>query len=210
MDNCIVVYLPQFSYISLLISKLNQLFPVSTKIFVAKNEADVSRMAKKYPFMQKLFVLPFELYHQKRKDISHCRVMTVGDFSYNEYDGLDGVSDFVFSNATVEEIVFRIGKILNKKFRIFNEGIEFFLSKNFVEVNKRRIYLSLIELSLFRILFLQSGKWFSAKQLSLMLENKIGEASISVIISRLRAKLGCFGKFLMTQRGVGYSFVLKE
>lgn len=208
--NCIIICLPNFLQLSLLLFRLNQKFQSTTKIVIAKSASELSFILREHSSLQKLLLTTIEIYDSKKMELPSCKVMAIGEFSASQYDYLDDVDDFVFTSATVEEIVFRIGKILNRKFRLLNGEMEFHLCKNFVEVNRRRIRLSIVEHSLLKILFLQAGRWFSAKQLSLMLENKIAEASISVMISRLRVKLGQGGKFLMTQRGMGYSFVWKE
>ena len=136
----------------------------------------------------------------------------------NEYDkviGLDlGADDYLAKPFGMMEMASRVRAVLRRSGRAAEKpqlirvgGLEMNLGEHIVTADGIRIQLTLKEFELLRTFMTNPGRAFTREQLlsSVWCEDFMGETrTVDVHVGTLRQKLGSWGKYIHTVRGVGY------
>jgi two-component system, OmpR family, alkaline phosphatase synthesis response regulator PhoP len=129
-----------------------------------------------------------------------------------------GADDFITKPFSIKEVVARIKAVMRRsdgineavtepvKIRI--EGIELDIERKRLVVDNEREDLTPIEFQLLYILMKNPGRIFGRDQIlnSIWRDVNVTDRTVDVHITRLRKKLGRYGKYLVTRKGYGYSF----
>lgn len=133
---------------------------------------------------------------------------------YDKIQSLDlGADDYVVKPFGVMELVSRIravlrrykGAAVEKLLRL--DGLVVNLDEHTVTVDERRVQLTYKEYELLRLFLSHPGTAFTREQLFTAVwgESYIGETrTLDMHIRTLRQKLGDYGRYIETVRGVGY------
>ena len=129
-----------------------------------------------------------------------------------------GADDYISKPFSLREVSARIKAVLRRTSRsiqstsndvLTHEGLILDLRKKKVQIDGQEISLTKKEFEILRILLQNKGRVFSREDLL----NKVwpGEVcvldrTIDVNITRLRKKVGRYGKFIVTRLGYGYCF----
>ncbi len=157
---------------------------------------------------------------RKRKKLQAPIVFITAKTSEN--DKLTGFSlgadDFITKPFSVKEILARVKALLRRsESRESQEGgetviriagIELDVARKRLSIDGRREDLTPIEFQLLHILIRNPGRIFNRDQIleSVWRDVNVTERTVDVHITRLRRKLGEYGKFLVTRKGFGYCF----
>ena len=87
-------------------------------------------------------------------------------------------------------------------------GIELDMERKRLNIDGRREDLTPIEFQLLYILIRNPGRIFNRDQIleSVWRDVNVTERTVDVHVTRLRKKLGDYGRFLVTRKGYGYCF----
>jgi len=157
---------------------------------------------------------------RKRKKLQAPIVFITAKTSEN--DKLTGFSlgadDFITKPFSVKEILARVKALLRRSESkesqegeetvIRMEGIELDVARKRLTIDGNREDLTPIEFQLLHILIRNPGRIFNRDQIleSVWRDVNVTERTVDVHITRLRRKLGEYGKFLVTRKGFGYCF----
>ena len=157
---------------------------------------------------------------RKRKKISTPIIFITAKNSEN--DKLTGFSlgadDFITKPFSVKEIVARVKAVIRRgEGRLDNEvlenviriaGIELDLGKKRLAIDGKREDLTPIEFQLLYMLLNNPGRIFDRDQILdfIWKDVSVTERTVDVHVTRLRKKLGDYGKYLVTRKGYGYCF----
>jgi len=157
---------------------------------------------------------------KKRKKLQAPIVFITAKTSEN--DKLTGFSlgadDFITKPFSVKEILARVKALLRRSESkesqegeetvIRMEGIELDVARKRLTIDGNREDLTPIEFQLLHILIRNPGRIFNRDQIleSVWRDVNVTERTVDVHITRLRRKLGEYGKFLVTRKGFGYCF----
>lgn len=137
----------------------------------------------------------------------------------SEYDkviGLEtGADDYLVKPFGMMEMVARIKALLrrtsrSKNTKLENGGISIDLDKHIAYVDNKPIMLTLKEYELLKTFLTNLDHMYTRESLLELVwgMDYIGESrTVDVHIGTLRTKLGSYGKFIETVRGVGYKMV---
>jgi two-component system, OmpR family, alkaline phosphatase synthesis response regulator PhoP len=157
---------------------------------------------------------------RKRKKISTPIIFITAKNSEN--DKLTGFSlgadDFITKPFSVKEIIARVkavirrgesrsrGEVSENVIRI--AGIELDLGKKRLTIDGQREDLTPIEFQLLYMLLRNQGRIFDRDQILdfIWKDVTVTERTVDVHVTRLRKKLGKYGKYLVTRKGYGYCF----
>ena len=157
---------------------------------------------------------------RKRKKITAPIIFITAKNSEN--DKLTGFSlgadDFITKPFSVKEIVARVKAVIRRVeasslteasgtvIRI--SGIELDPDKKRLNIDGRREDLTPIEFQLLHILIRNPGRIFNRDQIldAVWRDINVTERTVDVHVTRLRKKLGDYGRFLVTRKGYGYCF----
>ncbi|MBE5779179.1 MAG: response regulator transcription factor [Clostridiales bacterium] len=141
----------------------------------------------------------------------------------SEYDkviGLDlGADDYLAKPFGMMEMVSRVKAVLRRsgpreKTQVLRlKGLEMNPAAHTVSENGNRLQLTLKEYQLLELFLKQPGQVFTRDQLLLQVWGSefIGETrTVDVHIGTLRTKLGQYGEYIRTIRGVGYKLEEKQ
>lgn len=139
---------------------------------------------------------------------------------YDKVTGLDlGADDYLSKPFGMMEMISRVKAVLRrvnpiKEVKMLKTGkLELNSETYIVLANKERIPLTLKEYKLLRTFMENPGRVFTRDQLLEMIwgTDYIGETrTVDVHIGTLRTKLGEYGNYIETVRGVGYRMEEKE
>jgi two-component system, OmpR family, alkaline phosphatase synthesis response regulator PhoP len=157
---------------------------------------------------------------RKRKKISAPIIFITAKNSEN--DKLTGFSvgadDFITKPFSVKEIIARVKAVSRRsegrsgdegpEDAIKIAGIELDLEKKRLTIDGRREDLTPIEFQLLYMLLKNPGRIFDRDQILdfIWRDVTVTERTVDVHVTRLRKKLGDYGKFLVTRKGYGYCF----
>ena len=139
---------------------------------------------------------------------------------FDKVTGLDmGADDYLAKPFGMMEMVSRIKAVLRRTApkkemaRFIQGGLVMDLDAHTVSVDGRQILLTLKEFDLLRLLMEHPGRVYTREQLlELVWETSyVGESrTVDVHIGTLRTKLGVYGSYIQTVRGVGYRMEATE
>ena len=157
---------------------------------------------------------------RKRKKISTPIIFITAKNSEN--DKLTGFSlgadDFITKPFSVKEIIARVKAVIrrgdnrsiieNAETTLKIAGIELNLEKKRLIIDGQREDLTPIEFQLLYMLLKNPGRIFDRDQILdyIWRDVSVTERTVDVHVTRLRKKLGDYGKFLVTRKGYGYCF----
>jgi two-component system, OmpR family, alkaline phosphatase synthesis response regulator PhoP len=94
--------------------------------------------------------------------------------------------------------------------KISYKNIEINLDDIICTIDNNPIKLSKIEFTLLNFLLRNRNKFFNRKEIiNNVWHTKVSLQTVDVTISRLRKKLGDYGKYIITRMGFGYGFIEK-
>jgi DNA-binding response OmpR family regulator len=129
-----------------------------------------------------------------------------------------GADDFITKPFSVKEIMARVKALIRRseykdtqdktESVIKIAGIELDMERKRLNIDGRREDLTPIEFQLLYILIRNPGRIFSRDQIleSVWRDVNVTERTVDVHVTRLRKKLGDYGRFLVTRKGYGYCF----
>lgn len=129
-----------------------------------------------------------------------------------------GADDFITKPFSVKEIMARVKALIRrseyKDTKDMTEsvikiaGIELDMERKRLNIDGRREDLTPIEFQLLYILIRNPGRIFNRDQIleSVWRDVNVTERTVDVHVTRLRKKLGDYGRFLVTRKGYGYCF----
>jgi two-component system alkaline phosphatase synthesis response regulator PhoP len=157
---------------------------------------------------------------RKRKKISTPIIFITAKNSEN--DKLTGFSlgadDFITKPFSVKEIIARVKAVIRRaesqsdseipENTIRIAGIELNLEKKRLTIDGQREDLTPIEFQLLYMLLKNPGRIFDRDQILdfIWRDVSVTERTVDVHVTRLRKKLGNYGKYLVTRKGYGYCF----
>lgn len=156
---------------------------------------------------------------RKRKKISTPIIFITAKNSEN--DKLTGFSlgadDFITKPFSVKEIIARVKAVARRadnrgskgsEDNIKVAGIELDLEKKRLTLDGQREDLTPIEFQLLYMLLKNPGRIFDRDQILdfIWRDVSVTERTVDVHVTRLRKKLGEYGKYLVTRKGYGYCF----
>lgn len=157
---------------------------------------------------------------RKRKKINTPIIFITAKNSEN--DKLTGFSlgadDFITKPFSVKEIIARVKAVVrrgdnrsileNAETTLKIAGIELNLEKKRLIIDGQREDLTPIEFQLLFMLLKNPGRIFDRDQILdyIWRDVSVTERTVDVHVTRLRKKLGDYGKFLVTRKGYGYCF----
>jgi two-component system, OmpR family, alkaline phosphatase synthesis response regulator PhoP len=157
---------------------------------------------------------------RKRKKINTPIIFITAKNSEN--DKLTGFSlgadDFITKPFSVKEIIARVKAVIrrgenrsileNAETTLKIAGIELNLEKKRLIIDGQREDLTPIEFQLLFMLLKNPGRIFDRDQILdyIWRDVSVTERTVDVHVTRLRKKLGDYGKFLVTRKGYGYCF----
>jgi two-component system alkaline phosphatase synthesis response regulator PhoP len=156
---------------------------------------------------------------RKRKKINTPIIFITAKNSEN--DKLTGFSlgadDFITKPFSVKEILARVKAIVRRAESRENKnpediikiaGIELDLEKKRLKIDGQREDLTPIEFQLLFMLLKNPGRIFDRDQILdfIWRDVSVTERTVDVHVTRLRKKMGDYGKYLVTRKGYGYCF----
>jgi two-component system, OmpR family, alkaline phosphatase synthesis response regulator PhoP len=156
---------------------------------------------------------------RKRKKMSTPIIFITAKNSEN--DKLTGFSlgadDFITKPFSVKEIIARVKAVIRRAENRGSKnvedilkvaGIELDLEKKRLKIDGQREDLTPIEFQLLYMLLKNPGRIFDRDQILdfIWRDVSVTERTVDVHVTRLRKKMGDYGKFLVTRKGYGYCF----
>lgn len=148
-------------------------------------------------------------------------ILTARDMEGDKVFGLEmGADDYITKPFGVRELIARIKAVLrrtksnslsSKSLKI--KGINLDIESFSLFVDDKKIDITKTEFYILKTLIENAGKVFTRETLLDKLwgnEKFVIDRTIDVHIKKLRDKLGPYGKFLKTVRGIGYTFDIEE
>ncbi len=129
-----------------------------------------------------------------------------------------GADDFITKPFSIKEIMARVKALIRRTEYKDTEdmtesvikiaGIELDMERKRLNIDGRREDLTPIEFQLLYILIRNPGRIFNRDQIleSVWRDVNVTERTVDVHVTRLRKKLGDYGRFLVTRKGYGYCF----
>ncbi len=181
-----------------------------------KEKFDLLLLDLMLPEMSGLEVLKILRKEPEKKDVPVI-VLTAKNTEFDKVLGLElGADDYITKPFSINELIARVKAVLRRIKKepesddiIEFEGIKIYPSSFQAFVDNKKIDLTKTEFMLLKLLISNKNKVLSREQLldSLWGNEKIViDRTIDVHIKKLRDKLGKYGDYIKTVRGVGYIF----
>jgi two-component system, OmpR family, alkaline phosphatase synthesis response regulator PhoP len=132
-----------------------------------------------------------------------------------------GADDFITKPFSIKEVMVRVKAVLRRSVissefipptgSIILSGIELDIEKKRLTVDGGKKDLTPIEFQLLHLLLKNPGRIFGREQFldSIWGDIQVTDRTVDVHITRLRKKLGTYGKHLITRKGYGYCFEIE-
>jgi two-component system, OmpR family, alkaline phosphatase synthesis response regulator PhoP len=129
-----------------------------------------------------------------------------------------GADDFITKPFSIKEVMARVKAVLRRAVvssesfpatgSIMLSGIELDIEKKRLTIDGGKKDLTPIEFQLLYLLLKNPGRIFGREQFldSIWGDIQVTDRTVDVHITRLRKKLGQYGRFLITRKGYGYCF----
>lgn len=181
-----------------------------------KEKFDLLLLDLMLPEMSGLEVLKILRKDPEKKDVPVI-VLTAKNTEFDKVLGLElGADDYITKPFSINELIARVKAVLRRIKKepesdgiIEFEGIKIYPSSFQAFVDNKKMDLTKTEFMLLKLLISNKNKVLSREQLldSLWGNEKIViDRTIDVHIKKLRDKLGKYGDYIKTVRGVGYIF----
>jgi two-component system, OmpR family, alkaline phosphatase synthesis response regulator PhoP len=155
---------------------------------------------------------------KRKKIITPIIFITAKNSENDKLTGFSiGADDFITKPFSVKEIIARVKAVIRRAENrgskapddvIKVAGIELDLEKKRVRIDGQREDLTPIEFQLLYMLLKNPGRIFDRDQILdfIWRDVSVTERTVDVHVTRLRKKLGDYGKYLVTRKGYGYCF----
>jgi DNA-binding response OmpR family regulator len=132
-----------------------------------------------------------------------------------------GADDFITKPFSIKEVVARVKAMLRRSEQMVTEapaeaaivllGIELDVERKRLMVEGQKKDLTPIEFQLLQLLMKNPGRIFGREQFlnHVWRDVNVTDRTVDVHITRLRKKLGSYGKYLVTRKGYGYCFEME-
>lgn len=148
-------------------------------------------------------------------------ILTARDMEGDKVLGLElGADDYITKPFNIRELIARVKAILRRTKNLPNSpkpiniaGINLDLESFSLYVDNKKVDITKTEFYILKTLIENNGKVFTREGLLDKLwgnEKFVVDRTIDVHIKKLRDKLGIYGKYLKTVRGIGYTFNTEE
>lgn len=128
-----------------------------------------------------------------------------------------GGDDYITKPFSIKEVIVRVKAILNRtqkqeiveKPSIYVDDLVFNFEKRSLQIDNKEIQLTKKEFEILALLLNRKGKAFSREEIfSNVWDDRtiVTDRTIDVHITRLRKKLGKYGKNIKSKQGYGYTF----
>jgi two-component system, OmpR family, alkaline phosphatase synthesis response regulator PhoP len=155
---------------------------------------------------------------KRKKIITPIIFITAKNSENDKLTGFSlGADDFITKPFSVKEIIARVKAVIRRAESRSNKspedvikvaGIELDLEKKRLRIDGHREDLTPIEFQLLYMLLKNPGRIFDRDQILdfIWRDVSVTERTVDVHVTRLRKKLGDYGKYLVTRKGYGYCF----
>lgn len=132
-----------------------------------------------------------------------------------------GADDYITKPFSIKEVVARVKAALRRADALLNEaaeekiisiaGLELDLEKKRLAVDGAKSDLTPIEFQLLKLLMKHPGRIYGRDQFlaNIWRDVNVTDRTVDVHMTRLRKKLGTYGKHLITRKGYGYCFEIE-
>ena len=129
-----------------------------------------------------------------------------------------GADDYISKPFSIREVILRIKVVLRRSYDekqpehttvLSFKGLELNLDNKTVSIDGEIIPFTKKEFELLHLLLLEQGKVFSRNQLIKLIwsyDVEVTSRTVDVNITRIRKKIGAYGKYIITRPGFGYYF----
>ena len=129
-----------------------------------------------------------------------------------------GADDYISKPFSIREVILRIKVVLRRSYDekqpehttvLSFKGLELNLDNKTVSIDGEIIPFTKKEFELLHLLLLEQGKVFSRSQLIKLIwsyDVEVTSRTVDVNITRIRKKIGAYGKYIITRPGFGYYF----
>ena len=158
---------------------------------------------------------------KKNKETAHIPIIfiTAKDTENDTITGFNlGADDYISKPFSIREVIVRVKAVLRRTSSILltqnKELLEYIeltlnLTQKKVCINNTEIYLTKKEFEILQLFLQNKGKVFSREEILTKVwqdEVLVLDRTIDVNITRLRKKIGEYGKCIVTRLGYGYCF----
>lgn len=184
--------------------------------YVKKNKPDLIILDLMLPGIDGLEVCKFLKKDEQTSSIPII-MLTAKSTEADKIVGLElGADDYITKPFSPRELVARVKTVLRRleskqqQAKVIDvDGLMVDLSKYLVTINQKKINLTTTEFKLLSVLISRPGWVFARQQLLDAIweyDRVVLDRTIDVHIRNLRKKLGKYGKYIKSMRGVGYKF----
>lgn len=184
--------------------------------YVKKNKPDLIILDLMLPGIDGLEVCKFLKKDEQTSSIPII-MLTAKSTEADKIVGLElGADDYITKPFSPRELVARVKTVLRRleskqqQAKVIDvDGLMVDLSKYLVTINQKKINLTTTEFKLLSVLISRPGWVFARQQLLDAIweyDRVVLDRTIDVHIRNLRKKLGRYGKYIKSMRGVGYKF----
>lgn len=165
------------------------------------------------------FALAKKLKENKETNMIPVIFITARDTENDTVTGFGlGADDYIPKPFSVKEVMMRVRAVLRRTSPAIAEkredmveygGLVLDIGRKTVCVDGQNVPFTRTEFEILRLLLSERGKVFSRQQLIDRIWRKdviVLDRTVDVNITRVRKKIGCFSKYIVTRQGFGYLF----